>query len=58
MSVPLAHIAGIPVEETALMLAPMWTGAAMMLAARARRALRRLRELRRDHRPRLGSSSR
>ncbi len=42
MIVPLAHVAGVPVEETALALAPVWGGAAVMLAVRARSLRRRL----------------
>ena len=42
MIVPLAHVAGVPVEETALALAPVWGGAAVMFAVRARSLRRRL----------------
>jgi hypothetical protein len=41
--VPLAHVAGVPVEETALALAPVWGGAAVVLAVRARAWRKRLR---------------
>jgi hypothetical protein len=41
--VPLAHVAGVPVEETALALAPVWGGAAVVLAVRARSLRKRLR---------------
>jgi hypothetical protein len=51
MSAPLAHIAGIPVEETALMFAPVWTGAAVILSAHVRRARRGLRWSRRRRNP-------
>lgn len=47
MLVPLAHIAGVPVEETALALAPVWGGAAVVFAVRARSLRRRLRQRRR-----------
>jgi hypothetical protein len=43
MIVPLGHIAGVPVEETALALAPMWGGAAVLIAVRARSIRERLR---------------
>lgn len=43
MIVPLAHVAGVPVEETALALAPVWGGAAVVLAVRARSLRKRLR---------------
>jgi hypothetical protein len=43
MIVPLAHVAGVPVEETALALAPVWGGAAVLIAARARSLRARLR---------------
>jgi hypothetical protein len=36
MILPLAHVAGVPVEETALALAPVWGGAAVMILVRAR----------------------
>lgn len=42
MILPLAHVAGIPVEETALALAPVWGGAVVVLAVRARSLRRRL----------------
>jgi hypothetical protein len=45
--VPLAHVAGIPVEETALALAPVWGGAAVLLAVRTRSLRERLRGRRR-----------
>jgi hypothetical protein len=45
---PLAHIAGVPVEETALALAPAWGGAMVLLAVRARSMRDRLRKRRRD----------
>jgi hypothetical protein len=48
--VPLAHVAGVPVEETALALAPVWGGAAVVFAVRARSLRRRLRRRRRDKR--------
>lgn len=50
MSSPLAHIAGIPVEETVLTFAPVWAGVPMVLWARARRARRQLRGRRRGAR--------
>ncbi|HET8672053.1 MAG TPA: hypothetical protein VFL87_00330 [Thermoleophilaceae bacterium] len=43
MIVPLAHVAGIPVEETVLALAPIWGGAVVVLAVRARALRGRLR---------------
>ncbi|HEX6458621.1 MAG TPA: hypothetical protein VF032_06875 [Thermoleophilaceae bacterium] len=42
MIVPLAHVAGVPVEETALALAPVWGGAVVVLAVRARSLRRRI----------------
>jgi hypothetical protein len=48
LSAPLAHVAGIPVEETALMLVPVWSGAAVVLGLRVRRARRALRRSRND----------
>jgi hypothetical protein len=45
--VPLGHVAGMPVEETALALAPVWGGAAVLIAVRARSLRQRLRGLRR-----------
>lgn len=42
MIVPLAHVAGMPVEETALALAPVWGGALVVLAVRARSLRRRV----------------
>ncbi|HKN94198.1 MAG TPA: hypothetical protein VJU60_07700 [Thermoleophilaceae bacterium] len=42
MIVPLAHVAGVPVEETALALAPVWGGAVVVLTVRARSLRRRL----------------
>lgn len=50
MIVPLAHVAGMPVEETALALAPAWGGAMVLLAVRARSVRARLRRLRRRQR--------
>ena len=47
MIVPLAHVAGVPVEETALALAPAWGGAMVLFAVRARSLRRRLRGRRR-----------
>jgi hypothetical protein len=47
MIAPLAHVAGMPVEETALALAPVWGGAAVVFAVRARRWRGRLRSRRR-----------
>jgi hypothetical protein len=47
MIVPLAHVAGIPVEETALALAPVWGGAAVLIAVRARSLRERLSRIRR-----------
>jgi len=47
MIVPLAHVAGVPVEETALALAPAWGGAMVLLAVRARSLRERLRGRRR-----------
>jgi hypothetical protein len=47
MIVPLGHVAGVPVEETALALAPVWGGVAVLLAVRARSLRERLRGLRR-----------
>jgi hypothetical protein len=44
MIVPLAHVAGVPVEETALALAPAWGGAMVLFAVRARSLRARLRE--------------
>jgi hypothetical protein len=46
MVVPLAHIAGVPVEETALALAPAWGGAMVLIAVRARSLRNRLRKRR------------
>jgi nucleotide-binding universal stress UspA family protein len=46
MIVPLGHIAGVPVEETALALAPVWGGAMVVVAVRARSLRRRLRRKR------------
>jgi len=43
MIVPLAHVAGVPVEETALALAPVWGGAMVVMAVRARSLKQRLR---------------
>jgi hypothetical protein len=43
---PLAHVAGVPVEETALALAPVWGGAAVLFAVRARQLRARLRRRR------------
>jgi hypothetical protein len=40
---PLAHVAGVPVEETALALAPVWGGLAVLVAVRARALRARLR---------------
>jgi hypothetical protein len=45
--VPLAHIAGVPVEETALALAPAWGGAVVLFAVRTRSLRNRLRARRR-----------
>jgi len=45
--VPLGHVAGIPVEETALALAPVWGGAAVLLAVRTRSLRERFRGRRR-----------
>jgi hypothetical protein len=45
--VPLGHVAGVPVEETALALAPVWGGAAVLIAVRARSLRERLRFRRR-----------
>ena len=47
MIVPLGHVAGVPVEETALALAPVWGGVAVLLAVRARSVRERVRALRR-----------
>jgi hypothetical protein len=47
MVLPLAHIAGVPVEETALALAPAWGGAVVLFAVRARWLRQRLRGRRR-----------
>jgi hypothetical protein len=47
MLVPFAHIAGVPVEETALALAPAWGGAVVLLAVRARSLRERLTRRRR-----------
>jgi hypothetical protein len=47
MIVPLAHVAGVPVEETALALAPVWGGAMVLLAVRARSLRARLWDRRR-----------
>jgi len=47
MILPLAHVAGMPVEETALALAPVWGGAAVLIAVRARQLRARLRMRRR-----------
>jgi hypothetical protein len=47
MIVPLGHVAGVPVEETALALAPVWGGIAVLLAVRTRSLRERLRGLRR-----------
>jgi hypothetical protein len=47
MIVPLAHVAGVPVEETALAFAPVWGGAAVLIAVRARNLRKRLRIRRR-----------
>jgi hypothetical protein len=46
MIVPLAHVAGVPVEETALALAPAWGGAVVIFAMRARSLRERLRRRR------------
>jgi AcrR family transcriptional regulator len=58
MIVPIAHVAGLPLEETVAALAPMLgVGVgALVLAARskAHAAAHRLRRLRRAHRPRWG----
>jgi hypothetical protein len=43
---PLAHIAGVPVEETALMFAPMWSAVALIVGVRVRRRRARERRLR------------
>ena len=43
MFVPLAHVAGVPMEETALALAPAWGGAVLLFAVRARTLRARLR---------------
>jgi hypothetical protein len=43
MITPLAHVAGLPVEETALALAPAWGGALVLFAVRARSWRERLR---------------
>jgi hypothetical protein len=43
MIVPLAHVAGVPVEETALALAPVWGGAVVVVVVRARSLRQRLR---------------
>jgi hypothetical protein len=47
MIVPLGHVAGVPVEETALALAPVWGGAVVIVAVRARSLRQRLRLRRR-----------
>jgi hypothetical protein len=47
MITPLAHVAGVPVEETALALAPAWGGAIVLFAVRARAWRERLRGRRR-----------
>jgi hypothetical protein len=47
MFVPLGHIAGVPVEETALALAPAWGGAVVLFAVRTRSWRDRLRARRR-----------
>jgi hypothetical protein len=47
MLLPLAHVAGVPVEETALALVPVWGGAAVLIAVRARQWRERLRARRR-----------
>jgi hypothetical protein len=47
MLLPLAHVAGVPVEETALALVPVWGGAVVLIAVRARRWRERLRARRR-----------
>jgi hypothetical protein len=36
MSVPLAHIAGVPIEETALALAPAGCAITVLISARVR----------------------
>jgi hypothetical protein len=48
MILPLAHVAGMPVEETALALAPVWGGAALLIAVRAKQLRARLRGRRRS----------
>jgi hypothetical protein len=41
--IPLAHLGGVPLEETALALAPAWGGAMILLAARGHALYARLR---------------